>query len=222
MGKIFLLVFIYLLLVFGCKTIVDPGPSQNILDTTTIMPLKLGNSWSYKVTMFDTSKNVDTTFAVFMFLASDTVINSEHWYDDSRGYIYSNRSKGLWRAINSDTNYFALYPANKNDKFQILWDTATVISTDSTIVVPAGKYSCYVYKARYSLRFFSPGIGLIYAEEYYHAAYSNDFILKWELTTYSLNIVTPPNQSIPETNSGQAMQICLRSELMYVKLSIEV
>jgi len=185
MAKIILIVLFSLLVVGDCKKrIVDSELEQSPIDSTTIMPLKIGNIWSYKVTRLDISRNVDTVLTYHRILTSSIIINNERWYDDSGGYIYTNKPGGLWKAINDDTNYFALYPAKVNDKFPIWLDTAVVISTDSLIEVPAGKYRCYVYKASYSTRFFSPGIGLIYGEEFYNSAYSDDFYLKWELTSY--------------------------------------
>ena len=162
----------------GLNTVVPP------LDKSIVMPLKIGNYWIYKASILDTLKNVDTVVDSYVSITAEKIINSEKWYFQGDNYGFINRSNGLWYTINYDTTMVAKYPTLVNDRIPMKYDTARVISVDSIIQVPAGKFSCYVYKSKYEINCYSPGIGLIYSEIFYNSAYSDDFYIRKELKSY--------------------------------------
>jgi hypothetical protein len=188
--KLFLLLFVLV----GCKDIVDPGQKDIPIDTSVIMPLKVGNSWTYKSITIDTLTNDTSSIMIMNTIQSEKMIGNEKWFVDNLHGIIINRSNGLWSALNEyDTTFIAKYPAvvgdtfNMHQYYQSVWK---VISTDSILHTDAGSFKCYVYyntdSNGHGVQFYSPGIGLVYVDGYAKSAYSNDFYFKLELTSFTI------------------------------------
>jgi len=82
------LITITLLLVFaflGCKddNIVEPP-----IDTSVIVPLKVGNTWTYQFTMSDSLGNVWASFSQSTSIVSDTIISGRQTYVFSSGDFF--------------------------------------------------------------------------------------------------------------------------------------
>lgn len=135
-----------------------------------LVPLKIGNSWSFKITTYDTLGAIDWIDTLTIFIKKDTVVNNVLWFLQG-----SNRTMLGQTGFRNDTighhvtNFESYsitypYPAEVGESL----DGFTVTSKDSLIQTNLGKLKCYVYN-RYFYDFsyntiYSPGIGLIYSE----------------------------------------------------------
>lgn len=160
-----------------------------------LIPLNTGNRWEFRRTFFDPQGAVVTTRLDSIVIAGDTVVAGERWFYRSRFEprpAYRNGEGGLLvRAIseNSLDKFFVQYkyPAQIGElhPFPVayyagydMWlsDTtysATIISTDTIIAVPAGVYQCYQYRifrkngeGTYTDEFISPQHGWIKSDAY--------------------------------------------------------
>ena len=186
--------FLALIFLVGCKEIVDPGQTDKPIDTSVIMPLKVGNSWTYKSLTIDTLTNDTTSIDVINSIRSEKIIGNEKWFVDNLHGILINRSNGIWSALNeNDTTFLAKYPAVVGDTFYVHQHNQSimrVISTDSLIQTDAGTFRCYVYfnsdSNGQAVQFYAPGIGLVYLDLFAKSAYSNDLYLKLVLAFYTI------------------------------------
>lgn len=176
-----IVLFLAIALVFFCVCGKDKAadPSQ----TTQIMPLRLGNSWSYLSEQFDINGHVISSEAITWSVQSDTIIDSETWYRtivlqniDPYTTFFTNRSDGLWQKVSwegDSDSHLAKYPALAGEAFsQTGMDSVTVELINKGVTVPAGSFICYKYHINQSqvnadyYSYFSPGVGLIMTEDY--------------------------------------------------------
>jgi hypothetical protein len=134
-----------------------------------LMPLQVGNQWSFRITFFDTLGNVVTTRHDTMRVLRDTTLNNENWFVTTSG-IYSNRSGGLWSWRMNPVLAFK-YPGTTLDTVRAYGTTVSIVSTNELATVPYGSLSCYHYKATWDSsngfhtnHFLSPGIGFVRLE----------------------------------------------------------
>lgn len=145
-----------------------------------IMPLELGNWWSYNVYGLDTAQNtlrqmlLDTLMVI-----SDTTVNQERWFhigglQGTEGWVI-NREDGFWFAPPGQKPFlFAKYPADVGDTFSSVIGNANAHTTVAGIGVevksPAGTYYCYKYSQKVEPSnavtnyYFAPGVGLVKME----------------------------------------------------------
>ncbi|HEY6907393.1 MAG TPA: hypothetical protein VI230_07975 [Ignavibacteriaceae bacterium] len=172
---------IYCFILNGCKNesnvIVPP------IVTTEIVPLKVGNSWLYQTTVYDTMGNiVSSTFDSFS-VVSDTLINGQYYFTLSTGVIRWNDVSGFWMLAAPDSLLLYKYPAEVGDTY----GTLKVICKDSLIVILKGTFKCYGYSGTVAIDYVSPGIGLI-KEEWFKNKISGAKYLyqKQELLDYQI------------------------------------
>ena len=181
---------------------------------TILMPLKVGNQWTYLLKAYDTSGTAMVTDTITFALLRDTTIQNEKWYFIVAGAsaveLLANRPDGLWyRRIGPDGQspvLFAKYPASVNDTWiGIDSSTARVVSTNAGISVPKGTYTCfhYTYADKYyqfvtSARFFAVGIGFV-RDEYYNLTNSGRtyVAMRRELTNLAL---TKSGSTLPKSS----------------------
>lgn len=183
MKKIAVSLFAIFLLLMGCKDdniIVNP-PSE----IPEIVPLKVGNTWSYQTTVYDTSGNIVSTTVDSFSVVSDTLINGKKYFIFSSGALRWNNDTGFWITMAPDSLLLYKYPANVGDEYSY---SLKVICKDSSIVVPKGTFKCYGYSGLVAIDYVSPGVGLV-KEEWYKDKLSGDKYLyqKQELLNYRLN-----------------------------------
>ncbi len=166
------------------------SPSNNGNHSGVIMPLAIGNSWTYQVEPADSANGVPTfTDSITGF---DT-INGIAWFVVQRSssgspFYYREASDGLHEALPFDTNgtfdnLCAKYPAQSGDHYtDSMWvsyhlagdttwkvmpgsSTTTVDSADEVISVPAGTFHAlkYEYFPHLNLleQYFAPGVGMV-------------------------------------------------------------
>ena len=154
------------LLVVGCGT---KDPLQPTTATKTdIMPLKIGNQWTYDLEAYYAPNQPPSEYYVYYITVTDTVsINSEKWYTTtisipSEGYLftiyYINRSDGLYfrtsTAANDSVYLRFKYPTHVGDTchvnhefFRLWWGyfnsfPAEINSTGVTVQVPYDTLTC--------------------------------------------------------------------------------
>jgi len=175
--------FILFFLLIGCKdesNIVNPTA-----ETIEIVPLKVGNSWSFKTTVYDTLGSIVSTTVDSFSVVSDTLINGKKYFIFSTGVLRWNNDSGFWITMAPDSLLLYKFPANVGDEYSY---NIKVICKDSSIVVPKGTFKCYGYSGSVAIDYVSPGVGLV-KEEWYKNKLSGVKYLyqKQELLNYQLN-----------------------------------
>ncbi len=170
--------------VFSPPAVVVSGP----------FPLKVGNSWTYKLTSFDTSGIALGAPEDFIYrVTEDTTVFNEKWYYLSGALYYIDRSDGVWRVLNGTPVLFLKYPATVNDSYSSTLGKIRVISTGATITVPKGTYSCYQYRlsqangSQYDY-YFLEGIGFVRIDVFEQTLGGRTYIMStYELAGYVIN-----------------------------------
>lgn len=148
-----------------------------------IIPLQVGNTWNYETFLYDSVGTLANTDTEYREVISDTLIDGDRWFKTNFLAEYlSNRSDGLWQR----NRRFFYTPENKNKELDEPWfripfplklnetkkvgaATYTLVEEDVTVEVPAGTFSCYVYRKNYSTSlgvpeyfvYYSPKVGLV-------------------------------------------------------------
>ena len=160
-----------------------------------LIPLAVGNQWNYLTFSFDSLGSISSTSHDSTRIDGDSTIESQQWYYqriNGEKVAYRNTDQGVVTRL-FDTigdgrivvNY--RYPAHVGDSFgyPVFWiiggtrivtsDTdalCIVKSIDTTIGVPAGMYSCYLFRTihhgsdAYSDEYISPFHGWIQTDFY--------------------------------------------------------
>jgi hypothetical protein len=147
-------------LLAGCNESDLTGPP---VDTSVIMPLKVGNMWIDRMSEYDPTGALTSTSFDTVTIISDDVIGNEHWFRNNQSVWRTNRSDGSWVRIDGIDIWLAMkYPAAVLDTFHTdYWQETLengeagpqyityllVTSIDTAITVPAGTFHCYSYKA---------------------------------------------------------------------------
>jgi hypothetical protein len=147
------------------------------IDTASILPLALGNTWLYR----DAALWPDGSLKGFSYdyhrqVTFDTIIRGIRWSvwgdtlhcnDCSTGEWVSNQSSGLWTGWPTENlTYLRLpFPAPVGTQAVSKYEEWTVISQSITITVPAGTFQCYQYRQGAAGGghdyFFAPGVGMV-------------------------------------------------------------
>jgi len=174
--------------------------TNNELSDQQIMPLAVGNSWTFMelpapgfsgdTTVYTQSVTKDTLMSITI----NSVIDIGHWFKVA-GFLgmpptfFANRSSGFFQTFfyfdgtstQVITTLVAKYPATVGDLYsqafpppiQNVSQRVEVLDTDSVITVPAGTFTCYVYRItllsdgrRIYDAFYSVGTGLIKSHFY--------------------------------------------------------
>lgn len=154
-------------MVSSCNKANPVGPSSG----QQIWPLKVGDTWAYRLTYFDTTGAVNDTANATLVITSDTLFDGDTWYQINwQADFYTNKSDGLWMTqFQTTPNTVPIlpqllwkYPANAGDSY----DSVTVESTNTSVTIPQGTYICYDYRDHYNSKpvsdnYLCPGVGRI-------------------------------------------------------------
>jgi hypothetical protein len=145
---LFRLVVVAFVLLGGCdKKDENAVASPPTVEISGPFPLKVGDTWTYKLTSFDTNGVALGAPADFSYqVINDTTVFNEKWYYLSGALYYVNRSDGVWRVLNGIPVLFLKYPATVNDSYSSSLGRLRVMSTGITVTVPKGTYNCYQYR----------------------------------------------------------------------------
>ena len=162
----------YIFIVLAIMVFVSCSKDETPTDSSTnsvIMPLKFGNKWISRITAYDSIGSVLSSGYDTIHITSDTIIQGVNWYNG----LYANRPDGLWLREGGGIFLFAKYPASINDSYYINFgnDSVKVISTNMSVTVPSGNYSCYQYRITHHgntevIFYFAVDKGFIKAEYY--------------------------------------------------------
>ena len=153
-----------------------------ILGGDNIMPLKLGNYWKMEHTLYDSFGNVFYIDTTSQQVVRDTLLNNVHLFSfGSYKYYYTNNADGLWDYIfnssgNEEHYLYLKYPCKAGDiyNYSITRPDAvvTVVSTNETVPIKAGSFSCILYRfdfpeiVAHTNIYATPRIGIIKYEHF--------------------------------------------------------
>jgi hypothetical protein len=165
-------------LIYSCSESTEPDNS-----IIGLIPLKIGNSWNYIRTVYDTTGIIEYTENVNSLVEKDTSIDGIKWYDFNdvpAGIWYTNKWRsGYWvyETVNSgysssDTSLIVnKYPTHVGDIYDHFEGQIEVVDIDAIVLVPAGGFKVIhlIYKYTPPLNylfhsfevFIDPGIGII-------------------------------------------------------------
>ncbi len=213
----------HFLVSFFCMSFILIGCSDvpTTPDGSTIMPLTVGNSWVGKWTYYSGDGSVIETLFDTLTITGTVKDNGVTWYEANNGELLANDRKGLhYNDFTPQCILYpvrALYPATASDTFNsappttVLVPEATgsaetinviacniVLTTDSTVTVPAGTFTTYVYKPdvlapnpaqsedlqfiNETIEYYTPNVGPIMREFYER----NALVKRWELVNVVL------------------------------------
>lgn len=197
MAKINYLAIVLISIIFvfySCKKSSNPVEPP-VTDVNRLVPLNIGNSWTYKVTRYDTAGVIERVDTLTYFIRNDTVVNDTKWYilgveggvligqtgrrNDTSGYHTTDFRGNFW---------LYPYPAQVGTSD----DGITVLAVDSLIETNTDTLSCYVYKRDFtpyiSKLFYAPGYGRVYEEDYLKSWSTNQVYQISELISSSIVI----------------------------------
>lgn len=161
-----------------------------------ILPLRTDNYWTAQNTVYDVQGNEYASSETTRWIVRYTIISGERWYIDQSDDLYINQADGLHQRTDAGSSYlFLKYPATVGQSYPanpVTNETIIVKATDTSITVPAGTYSCYMYERRTAGSttlvnyFYSPNIGPIRFETWNASA---DPLIRrglWELKSFDL------------------------------------
>jgi len=176
MFRTFLLVasLIVITFVLGCS---DNISTPKIVETNSLLPLKVGNTWNYKIynRFSDSTGQVNWIITKKIsvdgkeyFLISSTTFGNEY-------FVARNEDNGFSLSTYDTTNgitspFFFKYPANDNEIYQYQIPNSdsilTIKVTKETIAINNKNYDCYGYTNEnlnpyFPFMYFSENIGLV-------------------------------------------------------------
>lgn len=198
-GTIFLFISL-IILSYSCD-----DSTTNSYFATRLIPFKLNNSWESVHFYYDSSGNVIDTLNTVDTILKDTVISGMRFYSyGSLIYYYTNKDDGVWLYEFSfggtEEHYlYFKYPCNKGDTYPFPFGrphaVVSIISTNQSVQVEAGTFSCILYRFdlegldSYLNIYIAPGIGIVKAESYQPRRSGSTFYKSSEerLVSYHLN-----------------------------------
>jgi hypothetical protein len=181
---IFLLIGFSLFIFSSCKT--SHSLANSSQNDQQILPLKVGDTWVFRYTHFDTTGAIQKTVYDTLMISTDTLVAGDTWYEFSthNGRFYTNKPDGLWMMAGGTypitPTLLYKYPASVGDSWNTSYANSmtlqvSVEQVNVSLTVPQGKYPCYEYRTSYNSKpqeddYFCPGVGFI-ADDYY--SYTN-------------------------------------------------
>lgn len=143
MDRSFLLVFpMSLVLVGSCPTHTSDQPIP--ASASQLVPLKLGNTWTYKVSLFDSSGILVRTWDSTFTISHETLVGGTPWYLFANEQ-WRNTGKGPLYAI-TDTGLISDFP-----QLRLIYRTGSNVhyyttEADSVVFGPDGVPTTFYYK----------------------------------------------------------------------------
>ncbi len=156
--------------------------------TPTIIPLSVGNKWLRSFSLYDTSGVAFFSGVDSIEVLRDTLARGSKWFIlkmQGIEYVVANRPSGMWVVGDGNEVLWYKFPASPRDSFPVSSNTSyTRIPTiDTSIVVPAGRFSCYKYEVEgypwvgaiggsLDVKFISPDNGFV-KNEFYSSTFTS-------------------------------------------------
>ena len=140
------------------------------------MPLKVGNSWAYTRTDYDSTGALISSHPETTVVVRDTIIEGYTWYVLQGTFfqngLFTNKPNGLWQRW--DTVSFRSLPMQVNDSCAVIYGFISLIDSSRQVSVPAGSFNCKYYLYRFpdldwhvGYAFsYNPHIGMVKTEAY--------------------------------------------------------
>ncbi len=172
----FVILALVAIMLISCAGTTDTPPPAK---SQEIIPLKIGNSWTYEDVEYDPDYQSEVAFdTLHESITVDTTISATKWFSNSanNSYFSSNSTDGYYVTYKNNDGVFVnslffKYPCNINDKYSIFIPDfnetfqITVIQTSIVVSTSAGTFFCYKYEAvspKLKLEFYiTPGKGII-------------------------------------------------------------
>lgn len=172
----------------ACETDTCPvAPASHQLE---IVPMKLGNTWTQSVRLFDTTGTPFSAGTDSVAVTADSMVGGEQWFlVRARGpeYLYGN-VPGYGMVLKFFDGFVPVYryPAAAGDSFRFTGNTSLVkiLATQECVTTEAGTFSCYVYETIgypdpngilggwRSVEYVCPGVGQV-KKEFFQSTYSS-------------------------------------------------
>ena len=165
----FLIIFFCTLIISSCHK--DSPTDTNVVDKLSIVPIKVGNSWSYSGTSYDTLGSIIETFGERMDVSKDSLISNVRYFLYN-GFLSVDTDTGLVSIVGQSKKYYYKYPVVIGEKYHSLFHDCYISSVDTVIQVSVGAFHCVRYEKfngsiRIGVDFVSPGMGMIKHIGYY-------------------------------------------------------
>ena len=165
-----------------------------------MVPLTIGNWWSYEVTEFNQSGTIVDEYDTTATISGDTLIGDSTWFfleGEIGGLsgIVTNMDNGTWSFLPDSTPSEALvlkYPATVGDAYPYYDVTVHIDAIDAPVTVPAGTFSCYYYRLTAPIVgtvgkiWAEPNVGIVKAEMYDLYIFTVYLKTRAELLSYGL------------------------------------
>lgn len=163
----------------GCSTSNTLGTDYS---QTGIVPLAVGNSWTYVVSSYDSIPGVTTTDSMTLSVPADSVMFGKRFYLLYGAHYVTNTDSGLIKYNGTHDNFvdfrmYYQYPTVRGATFSWLQaGSAYVESVDTLVSVVAGSFHCIHYQIRMHMRpyeddYVCPNIGLVKRITYIYFPY---------------------------------------------------
>jgi hypothetical protein len=203
------IVVLLAVLVAGCDS--SSGPST----ISVLVPLAIGNTWVYVETDFDSTGALVKTSEYIREITDTTIIEGELYYRFNTSAFATNRHDGYWvtsgfspawryvkypalvgEITDRDTLRTAIIGPDPNER---VFSETILISTVTSVSVPAGTFIAYQYESIYVLEsndkpiikdvlYMTPGVGEIKSEHYNYLEDGTAWLTdRSELKSYTLH-----------------------------------
>jgi hypothetical protein len=165
------ILFLIIRISFSCEEDSDPVvQSQSWNPKDVLMPLAVGNSWTFRITTYDSTGHISWMDTSVSYIRGDTFVSGLRWFME--GYngpmvglpAYRNDEAGLHYIVFGSRTLTYKYPAHAGDTSS----PYIVESIDSLVHTPLGDLHCYVYQFDWygatAHIIFAPGIGMVREE----------------------------------------------------------
>jgi len=166
----FIIIVVISFIFFSCSY--DKSTNPQVEDQIEIMPLKVGNSWTYNINQFNQNiikKSVITEKITISYENENIEVYVLSWYTlvndslitDSVFYYYKNEDDGLYRYYSNKKELIAKYPIEPNESWTIPGETEELgngviiiitlprsfecVSKNEEITTPIGTFECIKY-----------------------------------------------------------------------------
>jgi hypothetical protein len=198
-----LLILLSSIIILSCSESTEPDSSN-----PDLIPMAVGNKWSYKLTSYDSLGNVLYTESTSSSIDKDTIIDGTIWYgyeDGFNGIWNINKTNGYWifvkafygYSLNDTTWMVYKYPCNVGETFGEADYPIQVVSKNEIISVPAGNFTTIHYSfifANYNNYllisnevYVCPGIGVVKSTQIGKKFDGTNYVVgKSELMSYDI------------------------------------
>ncbi|GEM_PF-2509214 len=170
---------------------ITPPPST---PADVLMPLHVGNSWTYFVKQVNRNGVVLDSGTAIMTITDDSLIGNVTWFSLGTGSLITNKSDGYWIKDSHGSEFlFYRFPGTVGTLYKTADNLNGMLeSTHDTLTVPHGNHICYSYQVTQrppygnldvANLYFQPNIGIIRQEVCDNAGFVEYIYL---LTGYTL------------------------------------